>query len=76
MTMTAATGAILNEDLISVQNALNKAVVDLLEGSDKTAFQLITNRRREAGGLKVNPRQILYHKSADSMGQHPGGRHQ
>lgn len=62
------------EDLISVQNALNKAVVDLLEGSDKTAFQLITLTGGEAGGLKVNPRQILYHKSADSSwGSIPAG---
>lgn len=62
------------EDLISVQNALNKSVVDLLEGSDKTAFQLITLTGGEAGGLKVNPRQILYHKSADSnWGSIPAG---
>lgn len=48
------------DDLIPVQNALNKAVIDLLEGADKTAFQLITLSGAKAEGLEVGARQVLY----------------
>lgn len=62
------------DDLLPVQNALNKAVVDLLEGADKTAYQLITLTGGKAESLVVNPRQVLWHTSADAAwGSIPAG---
>jgi hypothetical protein len=54
------------DDLIPVQNALNKSVLDLLEGADKTAYQVITLSGGKADGIEVAPRQILYHPSPDA----------
>jgi hypothetical protein len=54
------------EDLLAPQNALNKAVVDLLEGSDKTAHQIITLTGGKAGSLTVNPGQVLFHERPEA----------
>ena len=62
------------ENLISPQNALNKSVLDLLEGSDKTAYQIITLKGGKAETLQLNPRQILWHSSPDAAWGHiPAG---
>jgi hypothetical protein len=52
--------------LLAPQNALNKAVVDLLEGSDKTAHQIITLTGGKAGSLTVNPGQVLFHERPEA----------
>jgi hypothetical protein len=54
------------DGLIPLQNALNKSVIDLLEGADKTAYQLITLKGGKADNIKVDPRQVLYHQSPDA----------
>jgi hypothetical protein len=54
------------EDLLAPQNALNKAVLDLVEGADKTAHQIITLTGGKAGGLTINPGQILWHERPDA----------
>jgi len=62
------------DDLIPIQQALNKAVIDLIEGADKTAHQLITLSGGKASTIKINPRQVLYHSSPDaSWGNIPAG---
>ena len=54
------------DDLIPVQNALNKSVLDMLEGADKTAYQIITLSGGKADGIKVAPGQVLYHPAPDA----------
>lgn len=55
------------DDLIPVQNALNKSVLDLLEGADKTAYQIVTLTGGKAeSNMQVAPRQILYHPSPEA----------
>lgn len=62
------------DGLIPIQNALNKAVVDLLEGADKTAYQIITLTGGKAEGVMVAPRQILYHPAPEAnWGSIPAG---
>ena len=61
-------------DLLPVQNALNKSVVDLLQGSDMTAYQLITLTGGKATNIDINPRTVLYHPDpAASWGSIPAG---
>lgn len=62
------------EDLLSVQNALNKSVVDLLEGADKTAYQLLTLTGGKADAVSVDPRTVLWHTSPEANWGHiPAG---
>jgi hypothetical protein len=65
------------EDIISDQEALNKSVLDVLEGGDKTAFQLITlsgglAQTKDGSAIEVTPRQILSHKTG-TWGYIPAG---
>lgn len=62
------------EDTIPIQQALNKAVIDLIEGADKTAYQLITLTGGKASNVKVDPRQVLSHQDpAANWGYIPAG---
>ena len=52
------------EDLIPDQQALNKSVLDILDGADNTAFQIITltgatAQDKDGNPIKLSPRQIL-----------------
>ena len=47
-------------DVVPIQRALNKAVIDAIAAADVSAFQLVTLTGADASGVTVAPRQVLY----------------
>lgn len=65
------------EDLISDQEGLNKAVLDVLEGGDRTAFQIVTlngglAQNKDGSPIEITHRQVLSHKTG-TWGHIPAG---
>ena len=62
------------EDLIPIQQALNKSVIDVLEGADKTAYQILTLSGGRASELDIQPRKVFAHPDpAAKWGHIPAG---
>jgi len=63
-------GVSMLDDLISPQMALNKAVVDVIEAADKTAFQIVTLKGGEPEIAPIGPGVILYNVNSDAAWGH------
>ena len=60
-------------NVVTLQNALNKAIIDLVAAADTTGFRLYWMTGNKPGSLDITPGNILYSQNPDTrMGYFPG----